>query len=715
MTPHPDLDALIASLESASPLGDEPVATLVTLVQEQGGLGRVEYSRVLDCLLGSHAPLSTLLHLTHALIPLGSLSAEIVLRIVSSLGEPAHSRGIEYPVQRRLLQHLAVLHRVSALATDGIDALKRCYAVVEKGLDYESLRDPTADLLHLILTPRFASTTRLARIERMARTTKDPHGSLNRLADKYRSLLHPDASLSSRVVTPLASPPLNRDPDLDLWTSCVMAIFSANAEHGSGVLMNGRETKRRKLKHDSIAQLELERLARRIDRPVRRFHSELPSTLSAKGAWIDSVEWTRTNSWNTLLDRGYGQDPDYFIAIYNRLSAAIFDYRTWQLLVEDETNRGSREDPTWPIFEWLLSLCEVSGELPEQLQPLLAERLKHWNGTSARSLTFGLLTHLKAPRYQTLNEQFMDPLVTLSKDADSDWVCDCIRSLTTLVMNWSIRDDLDLDPDCPTAYGKTTQVVTTLAAMQGVLEAIDKIVELVVNRLPDCLELRMAALESYEKSLDLALVFDLPVVVVPSQAFAYSCLFGNEVSCMSRMSGIIARLREALTGDKTAIPVEDPLYTGPIMALNTLLVDFGNPLWKRQFLVESSAEEGNAGMGLSDTRLEQLRNLAVRREQFPQSALGLTTHGALASLAVDFLQVLALREGKTVDQLLGAVSTATLKHLNNNTSPLNFRISFTNFRPLFLEHLRDRGATGLYDFLFSSMQSLIKRRESQAS
>jgi hypothetical protein len=62
-----------------------------------------------------------------------------------------------------------------------------------------------------------------------------------------------------------------------------------------------------------------------------------------------------------------------------------------------------------------------------------------------------------------------------------------------------------------------------------------------LQRFQDSLELRLAALLFYEKSLDLSLVHELPVVVVPSQVFAYSALFSYELACISRMAGIIAR------------------------------------------------------------------------------------------------------------------------------------------------------------------------------
>jgi len=61
------------------------------------------------------------------------------------------------------------------------------------------------------------------------------------------------------------------------------------------------------------------------------------------------------------------------------------------------------------------------------------------------------------------------------------------------------------------------------------------------QRFPDSLELRISAFDFYDKSLDLSLIHDLPVVVVPSPTFAYSALCSDELMSVSRMGGILAR------------------------------------------------------------------------------------------------------------------------------------------------------------------------------
>ncbi|GAA5897997.1 uncharacterized protein JCM6883_000887 [Sporobolomyces salmoneus] len=632
------------------------------------------------------------------------------LRIVSSLGEAAHSRPsssrVDYPIQRRLLCQLVTLKLVGAISKEGIDALRRCYGVLEKLLDYETLREPTAELLVLIMQHWHASSPRLTKVKQLLRTAEDPPVSLQRLREKYRSFLFKSPS----EISPLkAISPSDEGSDFEQWRLCVVSKYE-QAE-GSTTVNTERKNKRRKLSHDPVEPFELELVARKIDRPFRKFHSELPSTLSEPGDTIDSVEWSRSNSWKTLLDRGFGQDREYFTTIYNRLSSAVYHYRSWQMLEEGGSNESAREDPTLPILNWLLSICEVSGELPDLLERLLFEHLQQWNGKLYRSETFSLLPYLRPPALDVLNRRILKPLAELAEDADVTWTNDSIRSLTSLMANWVARDDPDVEHGSFTAYGESVDGMSYLAALQGLLEFLDERIESAISRDPRSLDLKLAALDFYEKMLDLPLVHNLPVVVAPSQVFAYSVLFSDELSCISRMAGIIARLREALTGDNTAISVDDSIYTEPVAALNTLLVDFSCPVWKRGFLESSSPEKGNAGMGLSEAQLEQLRTIASKRDQSPTSALGLTTHGALANLAVEFLKTLARREGKDIDYLLGAVSTATLKELNKSAS--GFRISFTAFRPLFLEHLRDRGANGLYEFLSTTMQSLIQRRETQ--
>ncbi|GAA5947720.1 hypothetical protein JCM3765_001050 [Sporobolomyces pararoseus] len=696
MTLQTQIDDSIARITSNSPLlDDQAIPALVSLAQAEGLDGKT-LQTILDQLMSFT-------------LPRGPLQANFVLRIVSALGEAAHTRSngsgrVEYPLQKRLLQQLVVLQSAGAVDPEGLEALRRCYAVLEKGLDYETLRKPTALLLSQIVQKQHATTRRLAKIQQLLDTTQPFKTSLRHLETKYRRLLSTSEPVLFAELTPTRFHFQNHTEagEYERWRTSVERRFKGSRENI--VSENGRVVKRRKLSNGPIEPADFETLARRSSRRTLR---EAARDLRESTSFIDWTDSTGLNSWAKLLDCGYGHETEYITRIRDTLVNEINECRL-ETSVEQGNEASSR---TLIGLNWLLSLCE---ELPDALQPVLAQHFVVWDGNAHRSQMFELLPFLKAPPYQDLNDKFLAPLSRLADGADAEWISECVRSLTSLLTRWAIRDDLEGNFGSFTVYDKPVEAAANLCGgMQRLLEALDQIIETSTVRYSQSLELRLSALEFYEKSLDLSLVHKLPVVVVPSQAFSYLTLFSNEVSCISRMSGIIARLREALTGESTAIPVEDALYTEPINALNNLLVDFGNPLWKRQFLVVGSPDEANAGMGLCDAQLEQLRNFATKREQSSASALGLTTHGALASLAVEFLHTLARREGKEIDNLLGAVSTATLKHLNKNTSPSAFKITFTNFRPLFLEHLRDEGAEGFYEFLFSTMQSLIKRRESQ--
>ena len=99
------------------------------------------------------------------------------------------------------------------------------------------------------------------------------------------------------------------------------------------------------------------------------------------------------------------------------------------------------------------------------------------------------------------------------------------------------------------------------------------------------------------------------------------------------------RLREALTGDKTAIQITDAAYTEPVNAFNARLLEYGNALWKKHFLAPTPPGEEETSHGLSVIHLDQIRLYAEERDQSVAGALGLTTHAAFSSLATQFLKV----------------------------------------------------------------------------
>lgn len=79
------------------------------------------------------------------LLPRQPVGAQPVLRILSSLGEPAHTRPlhkgrVDYKVQKRALGQLSVLLQAGAVGKDGKEILERCWGILERGLEYRALR-----------------------------------------------------------------------------------------------------------------------------------------------------------------------------------------------------------------------------------------------------------------------------------------------------------------------------------------------------------------------------------------------------------------------------------------------------------------------------------------------------------------------------------------------------------------------------------------------
>ncbi|GAA5826593.1 hypothetical protein JCM5353_008921 [Sporobolomyces roseus] len=596
---------LISSLDSGDSKQDQLIQDLVALAREHG-LNAENSERLYDVLLGKESlPVSTALSLSNALIPLEPITSCSVLLLVSSLGEAAHTRSksagrVKYRLQRRLLQQLAVLCEIGAIDTrEGVETLKRFYDIIEKGLDYKMLREPTAALLCHIVETSHLSTARIERIDQLISLTKDVPESLVELSRRYHGFHSPSGISNERFEQRNVSVVQNSDEEFRVWSERVRRIVK------SRVAQEGR-----------------------------------PASLV----------------WRTLLDRGHGQDPEYF----EPLRSFISDY--FSFLDHNYRQATAGDDPTQAILTYLLSLCE---ELPQSCEAFLAEHLRRWDGFSHQESTFALVPYLKAPQLEVLKSQFIGPLLDLSKTMEVGWISSCIESLSTMMIKWAIRDDWDIEVDSSTAYGHKGETLVAVAGLQAIVDSVDSIIEFAVHRFPNSIEMRSSAFDFYDKSLDLSLVHDLPVVVVPSPTFAYSALCGDEFMSVSRMGGILARLREALTGNKTAIQIADPAYTDPVNAFNSRLLEYGNALWKKHFLAPTPPGEESTSHGLGTEILDQIRLYADGRNQSAQGALGLTTHAAFSSLAVKFLKILAEKQGKNIDGFEGKVTTSSLKQLNS--------------------------------------------------
>ncbi|GAA5845863.1 hypothetical protein JCM9279_002404 [Rhodotorula babjevae] len=700
--------ALLARLQSSASeeaSEGEEVDLVLEHVEQRAGEHAMDdeslckgYELTLSGLLDTDQSLRLLPHL----IPKATLPLDPILLTISCLGDSTHSLPpragrVDYAVQRRALEQLAILIELGAVGREGLEALDRLYGAVEQALRYRILRDPAATLLSLITRKPHVQPHRVARVQSLLIHDPSPPASLSRLLDEYRSFEVDHVRQSRKRDVAQAVPPKN----LEAWKMRVSMV-----REGCKVEDDVEERHRTSSASARLADLSsLADLAENIDTAALPTHaaSVLSSVAGSTRRTRPPIEADRARSWGFLLRSGYDHDPEHLA----RLSHWIISQLEHELHDLEPTKAGHArvEDLLCRVRE----ICELGGELVEALEPFLASFLESWDGERHRTVVLQLVALLKPLEWADLDKHFLSKLRGLAETATADWVASFVDCLSALARSIAVRDSWSPQAPLTTSFGRLDPSVDYFASLESLLKCTDGVILDATVRYPTSLVLRTAALDFYESALLLPLELDLPVVILPSPAFTYLCLLSNELVSVSRICGIVGGLREALTGpDSAIVKVQDGCALDPdskaIEALNAQLVTLVNTLWMRRFLV------GDSSMGLSADVLDGVRSRSEERGQQGALALGVTAHGALAVLARDCLSVLAAQENKSADSLVGPVTTNALKLLAKDPAALN--ISFNEFRPRFVEFLEVQGAKGLASFLFSSLSSLIERRKS---
>ncbi|GEM11834.1 centromere protein I [Rhodotorula toruloides] len=664
-----------SSKEAQTAVVDE-VRKLIDEDVERGGAGLVEEECVRSgwdgCLRGQLAP-SASLSLLPLLLPSAPLTLPLLLALLSPLSRPSPP-GPSYPTQSLALEMLLVFVEEGWVGSEAREGLDRVVAVLERGLEFGKLREPAADLLCLVVRRHHITPHRIDFLHSLLTRLPSPPSSLYRLLDTYRSF-EPE-----RVYQGISQ-------------------RRGTVERGKKEGKEVEEAKRRRIEADANSKLPL---------PIT-FSTDLHSPTSLPLSDIRTLPSLASQIEDLAL-------PCQAASALRSVSGSTKRVRVQEELQHElydlePTDAGAKR--VADLFARVRELSEFAGELLEELEPFFAEYLQRWDGSAHRKLVFDLVALIKPLRFRDLHRHYLRPLETFAKadSVDGTWIPDFFACLTALVSNWAVRDDWDETVSRSTALGALEPDAPYLEALQGILEFANKQIELACQQRPHDLTIRSASLAFYELALSLPLEFGLPVVVLPSSTFMHTCLLSNEVMSLSRICGILARLREALTGASTALEINSESNTALVTELNARLIEFVATLWQKRFLTPADPAQSNLGLSLED--LEDLREYGDERGQATSASFGLSTHPALATLAKDCLSVLAVERGKSISRLVGAISTSSLKQLAKE--PDGVHISFNEFRPAFLEWVQEQGADGLSDFLFSSLVSLVKRRASNSA
>ncbi|GAA5915550.1 hypothetical protein JCM8208_002427, partial [Rhodotorula glutinis] len=329
---HRDLGmaGLFARLQSSSATVDEVNRALDEVAQLAGehGMDDESLSKGYELALGGLLDTDQSLHLLPQLIPRTTLPLDPVLLTISVLGDsttslPPRAGHVAYAVQRRALEQLVVLFELGAVAREGLEALDRLFGVVEGGLQYRILREPTAALLCLIMRQHHVQPHRIARVRSLLHHDPSPSSSLSGLLDEYRSFEAGHAHQQSRKRA--AGARAASSGEMDAWKMRVEEL----REGAEGQVEEGHRVKRSKHSHQvqlpdsftlatstsppSLADLSsIADLADTLDTAVLPTHAA--SVLSA-GTGSGSTRRTRppaepdrVRQWGFVLRSGYDHD-----------------------------------------------------------------------------------------------------------------------------------------------------------------------------------------------------------------------------------------------------------------------------------------------------------------------------------------------------------------------------------------------------------------------
>ncbi|KAK4701827.1 centromere protein I, partial [Phenoliferia sp. Uapishka_3] len=715
-----------------------------------------QFNTLTSIALSSHptTPQCVLL-LSHALpTPSTTISAAFPLQLLSILGsashnKPPHKGKIDYKVQNRALHLLVALGEWGMLDGGGKDGarevLEEGWGVLERGLEYRNLRDATAQLLIQITKRYHVQPYRITHLKQIiAATSPTTPPSLHALLSLYTSF-YPDRILSSTSNLTSIAGKTRKPAWVKEWEENMSGANGEgenNTERPSkrrrvdeggmigGIMVPDGSTFNASMSSTPLSDIQsLSTLAKSIDKV------ELPSMAGSLLRNLGSEEERdRVKVWGVLLRSGYsGGDGDGEANYLGRLESYLTSLLSHQVSLDEM--KASTSAGLEFLFQRIISLGDVFGHLPPTLLSFLSNFLSSWNGSHHRSEIFSILSslppisfermsrfslppvsHLSEESSTELEESILGPLRKLSEEQklDAVWMADLVDSLEGLMMNWANAGGDEEDEEAEEEQNRTVWGNDVLApedlreSLQGLLHFVDRLASTGVQTYPTSLTLRSSCLSFFEASLRLPLEFGIAVVVIPSSIFVYTCLLSEEISSVTRICGIVSTLREVLTGEATAIDKEAEGNRELVAELNTYLVDFINALWRKSLGEETN---GGKGMGLDLGQIEGLKKLCEERGQAWGNGIGLTVHPALAMMARDCLSKMEEKAGSTpVNAGSGPVLASSLKNLSANGGP---KVTFTNFRVAFLEYLEERGATGIHQFFFTSLQSLIDRRASQ--
>ncbi|KND04882.1 hypothetical protein, variant [Spizellomyces punctatus DAOM BR117] len=358
-------------------------------------------------------------------------------------------------------------------------------------------------------------------------------------------------------------------------------------------------------------------------------------------------------------------------------------------------------------LDCLLLTTKAAQTLSDAAHQSLLAYVEMWDGSANSEVVFELATYMPLFSDEVFSRRFFNPLLKLYKTSNVFWKASLIHMYIGLLIRWGHHEwplHLGLAVEQESAEKKQRRLLGHLRLMYDLILQIDKLllVGLVMER--DSLCLQHAALRFWETVPSLLREFRVPVMPLPSAPLVYRLFFSGSAMAISRICSVVADYKEAYAivdvlnaSEKEAFYNADPTE---VTQLNAYVTDMVDCIYlNKAFMNDSRFAKF---FNISSEALDFILSLAERNRTDPQRLFSFAFSSTMALHANEYTRV--------CENVLGVdkphFRPITPKLLMSKENPM---MSYNEWRLYLLEYLRERGYTGIYYFLYTSVRSLTLR------
>jgi len=361
----------------------------------------------------------------------------------------------------------------------------------------------------------------------------------------------------------------------------------------------------------------------------------------------------------------------------------------------------------------------MQEELPV-IESFLFPYLKTWDGVDYADQIFKLVSLIRPKCFEDFYGYYLKPLQKIFFSSSLEWKVKFLNSLTSLLQNWASVDwekhfvSTTLSSKDPNhnihkefIFEKPSTKVDHFKTIYELVKLVDMNCILALEVEGDHILMQHATLSFFEAVVDLNLKHELPFVTIPSPSIVFRCLLSDTAMATSRICGLIAKYKLAFDFLKKTSNAEWITFEGyretsfsngldNIQTFNHYIFDICNLLWRIRNFQDDNGD-------FVDT-FPIPRNMTDELKQDPMFPMtfSLTHSSSFASFSRSFVLTFCQKHKKVPPITVESFKSQAIQNLFNK--------GFFDIRVSYLDFLREKGFTGLYDFLYTFIKSLVQRR-----